>query len=193
MSVSKIDGIGTRKDGSGGETANFEQRRKFARLFLYVDDGGAETTHKKGDWVAIETNTGSGYQITVNGVATNAATYWGLGNACVLADMDSTSHDAFTCGVLAEEVTIKVGQWQAVSVQVEGIAYVATDGNVAIGDKCTISSDAGAVEPGVSAGENDAGTIVCIALETDDTDANNGTSTTSGTSAQAILLNPLQL
>ena len=107
--------------------------------------------------------------------------------------MGSTSHDAFTCGILAEEVTIGVGQWKAVSVQIEGVAYVATDGNVAIGDKCTISTDAGAVEPGITAGEQDAGTIVCIALETDDTDANNGTSTTTGFSAQAILVNPLQL
>lgn len=193
MSVAKIDGIGTRKNGTGGFTANVESRAKFTRLYLYVDDGGTETTHKKGDWVAIETNTGAGYQVTVAGTATNAATYWGLGNACVLADMDSTSHDAFTCGVLAEEVVVGVGKWAAVSVQIAGVAYVATDGNVAIGDKCTISSDAGAVEPGITAGEQDAGTIVCIALETDDTDANNGTSTTSGTSARAILVNPLQL
>jgi hypothetical protein len=193
MSVAKIDGIGTRKDGSGGETANFESRAKFTRLYLYVDSGGSKTAHKKGDWVAIETNTGNGFHVLVNGVDTNAATYWGLGNACVLADMDVASHDAFTCGVLAEAVTVQKGQWKAVSVQIEGVAYVATDGAVAIGDKCTISSDAGAVEPGITAGEQDAGTIVCIALETDDTDANNGTSTTAGYSAQAILVNPLQL
>ena len=46
MSVAKIDGIGTRKDGTGGETANFESRARFTRLYLYVDDGGAETTPK---------------------------------------------------------------------------------------------------------------------------------------------------
>jgi len=192
MSVAKIDGIGTRKDGSGGETANFESRKKFVRLYLYVDDGGASTTHKKGDFVAIETNTGSGYQITVNGTATNAATYWGIGNACVIANSGGTSHDALICGVLAEEVTVGVGQWKAVSVQVEGLAYVATDGSVAIGDKCVLDNSAGACRTATSA-DNDADSEICIALETDDTDANNGTSTTSGTSAQALLLNPLRL
>ena len=33
MTVSKIDGIGTRKDGSGGETANKGSATKFVRLF----------------------------------------------------------------------------------------------------------------------------------------------------------------
>ena len=34
MSVSKVDGIGTRKDGSGGEKANFSQGNK---RFILID------------------------------------------------------------------------------------------------------------------------------------------------------------
>lgn len=47
MSVSKVDGLSTRKDGSGGSTANFENRARSVRLH-------ATEAIAKGDLVAFD-------------------------------------------------------------------------------------------------------------------------------------------
>lgn len=175
--VEKIDGLAS---GPQGSEQVFASRKKFISLNAYADDG-ADVTYTKGDAVAIETNTGAGYEITVAGVATNAATYFGVGNMAILADSAKGSHDGLTFGVVAETVTISAGKWQPISIQVAGIASCNVDGSVAAGDKLNISSTAGRLEL-MSSEDVDVTHAVAIALEAD-----------TANFADCYLLNPLQL
>jgi len=196
MSVAKVDGIGTRKDGSGGWTANQEKRAKYVRIGLYVDDAGAETTYYPGDWLAIEVKTGGGFQVTINGTATDAATYLGLGNMAVGADKNRTSgsDDALTFGVLSEQVTIGIGKYKMVTAQVEGVAFVGCTSGAAAGDKLVISTTALEAEK-ASAADNDASSELAIALADAVANASQSPvqSATAGHTCSALLLNPLRM
>ena len=106
MSVSKIDGIGTRKDGSSGETANKGSATKFVRLFLK-----ASQTVTKGDVVAFDfaaSEPDSGYGNNIIAATTTA-----LSDACV--------------GIAAETLTVDSGVAdQPVLIQVGGLCDFAT-------------------------------------------------------------------
>jgi len=188
MTVYKVDGIGTRKDGSGGEVANFsEGNKRFIRIGMYVDQGGSDSDFKKGDAVAIEIGSGD---IIINGVNTAAKDYIGLGNMVVLADSDTADHRGLCIGVLGEDVSIAAGEYKYVSVQVSGLATVGTDDSATAGDILVLSADAGGLRKFDADADNDQGFVkVAIALEADATDLN----VTAGDSCQAILLNPLGL
>ena len=82
MSVSKVDGIGTRKDGSGGETANFESRVKSVRLH-------ATEAIAKGDIVALD--------FTLDGSSLEQDP--GHGIRIRRADSDDTTDDEFRQGI----------------------------------------------------------------------------------------------
>lgn len=196
MSVSKVDGIGTRKDGSGGATANFESRSKFVRIALYVDRGGSNTDFFPGDPLAIELATGSGYELLINGSATSAATYLGIGNMAVSADKNRSggSDDALTFGVLSEAVTVKAGNYEIVNVQVEGIAFVGCAAAVAAGDKLVISNTERECEK-AGTGDNDASSELAIALEAAVANASQSPkqSAVAGHTCKAYLLNPLRM
>ena len=200
--VSKIDGFGTRRSGTS-EVGNFDGRKRIISGYVYVDDGGASTTFKKGDVLAMEINTGGGYEITVDGSATSAATYFGYGNMFLLANSGTATHNATIAGVMVSEaVTVGVGSWARVDIQVGGILEVADGGvgcltSVALGDRLIASATAGAAadedtDVG-SIGAVQDNSIFAIALTADDTDTNNGTDTTAGQSCSAYLLNPLNL
>jgi len=74
MSVSKIDGIGTRKDGSGGDVANRSQgNAKFVRLF-------AKETLAKGDCVCFDID---------SAIDSTDSTDYGYGNIVEKADRDT--------------------------------------------------------------------------------------------------------
>ena len=196
MSVSKVDGIGTRKNGSGGSTANTESRTKFVRMALYVDQGGSNTTFEPGDPLAIEIATGSGYEIVIEGANTNAATYLGIGNMAVSADKNRSggSDDALTFGVIAETVTVKAGTFEFVNIQVEGIAFVGCASGVAVGDKLVISDTERECEK-ASAADNDASSELAIALEAAVANASQSPvqTATAAHTCKAYLLNPLRM
>jgi hypothetical protein len=184
MTVYKVDGIGTRKDGSGGEVANFsEGNKRFIRINVYADDGAA-VTYTKGDAIAIEVNSGSGREITINGVATNAFDYLGIGNMATKAESGgANSSDALCIGVIDETVTVAAGEFLPVSVQVSGIASCNVHADTVAGDRLSIaaSSVAGQLKYAAS-GVYEDDVIVAVALEAD-----------TANFANCILLNPLGL
>jgi hypothetical protein len=191
MSVSKIDGIGTRKDGSGGETANFSQgNKRFIRVGMYRDKDLAALTAEKGNVVSIEVNTGSPHEILVNGVATDAVTYIGIGNMVKIADHGTALDEALCIGVLAEDVTISAGEYKFVSVQVSGVATVHTDGNATKGTYLVLDGSVAGCLTDTAADDSDDHSVLAIALADDAADTSFATSEFSCT---AILLNPFNL
>ena len=117
--VTKIDGIGTRKDGSGGESVNFNTNKRFVRLY-------ASATLTKGDAGCLDTS---------------ISTY-GLMNNVAKADVDASATKQ-AIGIAAESVTVSGTDYQLVSIQVGGICTFAVldDLSDAVGDLVAAGSD----------------------------------------------------
>lgn len=180
MSVEKIDGL----DGV------WATRARYITINAYADDGAA-VTYTRGDAMAIETNLSGGYEITVAGVATNAATYLGIGNMATKLASGGTSHDSLGFGIIAETVTIAAGAWQPVSVQVGGIAFCNVEASVAAGDRLNLSSTAGRLEL-MATEDYDLTHALAVALEADGTSGSlDGTQAAATNYTNAYLLNPL--
>jgi len=129
MTVYKVDGIGTRKDGSGGDTANLNDPKKFVRLW-------ASASLVKGDAVCLD--------FTVS-------TY-GLGNNVTKADVDASATKQ-AIGIAAEDVTVSGSDYQLVDIQVQGLCDFAEidDTSDAPGDLLAAGSTAGALTLAVAA------------------------------------------
>lgn len=119
----KIDGIGTRKDGSGGETANLPEPKKFVRLY-------ASEAIAKGDVVCLDFSDTEPSQ--------------GYGNAIRIADSNATNDGCelrSAIGVAVEAITSgSLGR-----VQVYGVCDIAkaTTGSCAPGEPVTVHTDPG--------------------------------------------------
>ena len=118
MSVSKIDGIGTRKDGAGGESINTSVHpKKIIRMIGFCADSSAAVTYTKGDAVALQIASA-----TVNGA--NILTSFGVGNVVKLA---TETTELLCVGVVAETATATYNSASAkgseviVQVQVSGV------------------------------------------------------------------------
>ena len=113
----KIDGIGTRKDGSGGETANLANYKRFVRLY-------ASATINKGDAVCIDFTTST----------------YGLGNHVKPADVSAS---ATTCAIGVAEDDIASGDLGRI--QVSGLCTFADidDTNDNPGDALGAGANAG--------------------------------------------------
>ena len=136
--VTKIDGFNTRRTGAGTEVQNFSERKRIIDGFVYRDDSAGTLTLKKGDVLAMEVNLGSGFEIQVDGVATNAATYFGYGNMFRPAVSSNDSDKAFTCGVyIGEEITVAQGEYARISIQVGGVLEI-TDGGCGVASSVVI-------------------------------------------------------
>ena len=132
MSVRKVGGIGTRKDGSGGETANLGEVAKFITVNVYSDDGNsADITYSKGDLLCFENSGTSAAHLTIGGTATNVVTHFGFSNIARKADAagrgaatagaTGTAADlAFCFGVCAETKVVAKDTSALISVQVYG-------------------------------------------------------------------------
>lgn len=161
--IGRIDGVGTRRNASGTEVVNLHERAQFCRLFIYVDDGGSQTTFSKGDALALEYRSGSGYQITKEGVATNAIEEFGFGNVAVQL-ITTDELEKFACGVMAETITVGVGEYAIAKVQVAGKfeeANVVTA--TAIGKSLGASATAGRLDD--TAGDQIAQMKLAVCLE----------------------------
>ena len=136
MSVKKVDGFGVRKLGQTTQ-ANVQDDKRFIRVFAYADDGMADASYtiNKGDALCMEYVTGAGYQISVDGTATDVVSHFGYMNVCRKVDAagqaatgteagaQGTAADmAFCFGVAAETVTINRDDAQLILCQVRGIA-----------------------------------------------------------------------
>ena len=108
QTVRKIDGFGTRKDGSGGEVVNLNEDSRFIELY-------AQESIAKGDIVSFS------YAAAIDGTD---ATDYGYGNIVVKAN-----NAAFTTqnviGVAAEAVTLSADDvtnaaWKKIRIQVSG-------------------------------------------------------------------------
>ena len=171
MSVYKKDGIGTRKDGAGGESVNRSQgNAKFVTLY-------AVETITKGSCVAWDINT------AIDGTD---STDHGYGN--IVANANSgTATQAQVIGVAAEAVTMSADEvtaksWKSILIQVSGRCdFVIGDGSLTPGLGCVASTTDGRAENVASS----------------ETAAQFGISLTAGTSAtadaQVILTNPCNL
>tara|TARA_Y100000114_G_scaffold72390_1_gene66360 strand:+ start:16784 stop:17359 length:576 start_codon:yes stop_codon:yes gene_type:complete len=191
MTVYKVDGIGTRKDGSGGEVANFsEGNKRFIRIGMYRDKDLSALVAEKGNVVSIEVNTGSPHEILINGAAVNAADYIGLGNMVKIADHGTALDEAYCIGVLAEDVSIAAGEYKFVSVQVSGVATVHTDGNATKGAYLVLDASQAGCLTDTAADASDTHAVLAIALADDAADTSFASSQFS---CSAILLNPFSL
>ena len=177
MSVIKIDGIGTRKNGTGGESINTSVHpKKIITMIGFSTDGAAAVTYTKGDAVALQIAT------ALVG-ATDILTTFGVGNAVKLA----TELTELLCvGIVTETVTATynsasaLGSHVIVPVQVSG-RFV--DANVATGTTVGLQMFPTATDGrlALNAGSDaDTHKPLAIALE-------NATSNT----CDIILLNPL--
>ena len=124
MTVYKVDGIGTRKDGSGGEVANRNEGAKFIRLFV-------TETVAKGNCVAFDINA------ALDGTD---STDYGYGNLVSLAN-SGTQTQRQVVGIAAEAVTMSADDitnkaWKMCDIQIEGRCDFA------------IATNAGATAPG---------------------------------------------
>ena len=148
MSVRKVGGIGTRKDGSGGFSANLGEAARFITMNVYSDDGNtADITYNKGDLLCFEHAGTSNAHLTINGTATNVVTHFGFSNVARKADAagrgaatagaTGTATDlAFCFGVCAETKVVKADTSETISVQVYGKAEgVNVASTVAIGER----------------------------------------------------------
>ena len=178
MSVYKVDGIGTRKDGSGGQTANLgEGNIRIIRMIGFSADSSAAVTYTKGDLVALQLASA-----TVNG--SNVVDAFGKSNVIKKA---SSGTEVACVGVVAETVTATYnsdsskGSTVIVPVQISGIFI---DANVATGSTSgkllfpSSTSGRGALE-----GSADPDTHKAYAIGVKDAADNKG---------DILLLNPLQ-
>tara|TARA_R110001592_G_scaffold159084_3_gene390325 strand:- start:650 stop:1126 length:477 start_codon:yes stop_codon:yes gene_type:complete len=127
--VTKIDGIGTRKDGSGGESANLNTNKRFVRLY-------ATATLAVGDAVCLDTS---------------VSTY-GLMNNVTKANVGASATKQ-AIGVAAEAVTISGTDYQLVNIQVGGLFTTAAidDTSDAVGDLLAAGATAGQLTLDVAA------------------------------------------
>tara|TARA_R100001082_G_scaffold110346_1_gene90031 strand:+ start:2225 stop:2743 length:519 start_codon:yes stop_codon:yes gene_type:complete len=136
MSVYKVDGIGTRKDGSGGESTNLSQgNARFVRLY-------AIETIAKGACVAWDIN---------SAIAGSDSTDYGYGNIIANANSGTaTQHQVI--GIAAEAVTMSAAAvtakaWEPILVQVSGLCdFVIGDGSGTVGLGQVASSTDGRCE-----------------------------------------------
>jgi len=108
QTVRKIDGFGTRKDGSGGEVVNLNEEPRFIELF-------AQESIAKGDIVALSIDS------AIDGTD---STDYGYGNIVKKA-ASGTPAIAQVLGVAAEAVTLSSDDvsnaaWKKISIQVRG-------------------------------------------------------------------------
>jgi|TARA_R100000084_G_scaffold94389_2_gene48156 hypothetical protein len=148
--IKRLGGIGTRGFGTNN-TKNTEQVARFVDIFCYADDGmtDASYTISKGDAVVVEYLTGAGYQISVDGTATNVVSelgYFNVGRLLDAAGRNATGVQAgatgtaadiaFVAGIAAETVTIARDGFEKVTIQVYGLCEgVNVNGNVAVGER----------------------------------------------------------
>ncbi len=114
----KIDGIGTRKDGSGGEVANFANYKRFVRLY-------ATEAIALGDCVSFNMS------ISTNGVC----------NHVQIGDKDQAGKEC----VVGIAVEAAAASGDLIKIQVAGLCEVAKllDLNDAVGEMVGLSTTAG--------------------------------------------------
>ena len=141
--IGRIEGFGTRRNLSGTEVVNLQERAQSCRLIVYADQGGSAVTFTKGDALALEYRTGSGKQILKDGVATDAVSEFGFSN--VALQLSTADHlEDFACGIITETVTVAAGDYAIVDVQVAGKFESANvDSGVALANVLTASGTAG--------------------------------------------------
>lgn len=129
MTVYKVDGIGTRKNGSGGSVANFSDPIKMVRFFATV-------SLSKGDAVCLD------FTVSANG----------LGNNVTKCDVDASATKQ-AIGIVTEDVTVSGTEYQLVDVQVQGLCAFADidDTADANGDLLAAGSTAGRLTLAVAA------------------------------------------
>tara|TARA_Y100000593_G_scaffold66397_1_gene122203 strand:+ start:1125 stop:1652 length:528 start_codon:yes stop_codon:yes gene_type:complete len=175
MSVYKKDGIGTRKDGAGGEVANVSQgNARFVRLY-------AIETIAKGACVAWDINS------AIDGTD---STDYGYGN--IVANANSgTATQRQVIGVAAEAVTMSSDDvtnkaWKSILIQVSGRCdFVISTSGQTVGLGQVASSTDGRCEDYADGGSGDVDIpfgILCV-------DA-SGTGTADAT---VLLTNPCNL
>ena len=148
MSVRKVGGIGTRKDGSGGQTANLGETSRFINVFVFSDDGNSsDITFNKGDALCLENAGTAAAHLTINGSATNVVTHFGFSNVARKVDAagrgaslagatGSAAELAFCFGICAETKTVSADTSEYISVQVYGRCEdVNVASTVAIGER----------------------------------------------------------
>tara|TARA_R100001509_G_scaffold139276_1_gene93650 strand:+ start:639 stop:1160 length:522 start_codon:yes stop_codon:yes gene_type:complete len=171
MTVYKVDGIGTRKNGSGGETANFSEGNvKIIRLVGFAADSGGNVTYTKGDVVALQRAAA-----TVDG--SDVIGQYGIANVIKLA---GAATELLCVGVVTETVTVAEGTTDIIAVQVAGVfenANVATASTAGLQIFPSGTAGRGAIN---ASSDPDTNKPYAIALE----DA-------SSNAADIILLNPL--
>jgi|TARA_B100000282_G_scaffold225312_1_gene168128 hypothetical protein len=163
--IGRIEGFGTRRNLSGTEVVNLQERAQSCRLIVYADQGGSAVTFTKGDALALEYRTGSGKQILKDGVATDALSEFGFSN--VALQLSTSDHlEDFACGIITETVTVAAGDYAIVDVQVAGkFENANVGGSVAAADVLTASGVAGQLA--ATAGDQMAQMKLAIALEDD--------------------------
>jgi len=145
MGVYKVDGIGTRKDGSGEETANRAQgNARFVTLY-------AIETIAKGACVAWDINTA---------IASTDSTDYGYGN--IVANANSgTATQRQVIGIATEAVTMAAAAvtakaWVKIRIQVSGLCdFVIGDGSGTVGLGQVASSTDGRCENFADGGSGD--------------------------------------
>tara|TARA_Y100001937_G_scaffold42697_1_gene60442 strand:- start:5407 stop:5946 length:540 start_codon:yes stop_codon:yes gene_type:complete len=171
----KIDGIGTRKDGSGGFKANTSvQPKRIIRMIGFSTDSGSAVTYTKGDAVALQI-------ASANVGGTDILSSFGTGNVIKLA---SATTELLCVGIVAETITASVndtvGESVIVQVQVSGIFEKA---NVATGSTSGLhvfpSSTGGRLDL-IPSSDADTNKPLAIAL-----------GNASSNKANVMLLNPL--
>ena len=186
MSVSKIDGIGTRKNGSGGFLANRSQgNARFVRLF-------AKETLAKGDCVCFDID---------STIDSTDSTDYGYGNIVEKADRDTLALTQ-VIGVAAEAVTVSADDvtnaaWKPVLIQVSGRCdFVKVEDNIggtytpAAGDLLVASSTAGSAQKKDVETLHDVALPFAIHLEIA---AGSGTAGDNLAGTKALLINPANL
>tara|TARA_R100001510_G_C7640198_1_gene197902 strand:+ start:415 stop:1059 length:645 start_codon:yes stop_codon:yes gene_type:complete len=135
MSIRKVGGIGTRKDGSGGFKANLGEGAKFITVNVFADDGMSDSSYeiKKGDAVCLENRGTAAAHLTIGGSAVHVVDHFGFSNVARLLDAagqntagnqagatGSIADAAFCIGIAAETKTISKDTSELLSVQVWG-------------------------------------------------------------------------
>ena len=209
MSVRKVGGIGTRKDGAGGESANLGEGAKFITVNVYSDDGNtADLTITKGDAVCMENPGTTNSHLTIGGATVQVVTHFGFGNVARLTDaagrsaaiagaLGTIADAAFTFGIAAETVTISKDTSKEISVQVWGRCNnVNVAGTVAIGER--LAAETAGADSSIGRLQ-DTDTLIGAALVADIREASDvaivgiALSAASSNKSDVWLLDPLQL
>lgn len=138
----KIDGFGTRDDGTGtgNSIANLNDVKKIINVYAYCDDGNTAYTIAAGQLLVMEYQSGAGFQVDTSGSPEDVLTKFGFGNVSRLSDagaqnastpagaLGTASDRQWAYGVALDTTAIAVGKYQFIRVQVYGKfvgAYVA--------------------------------------------------------------------